>query len=75
MIDFLSDGQLPVDSKVIVSQEALFTLGDGVLYYVDPKNNHQWRVAVPQYLRKQLLEENHRGLYGRHSRAAQKSQK
>ena len=69
IIDFLSDGQLPNDSnraKVIASQEALFTLVDGVLYYVDPKSDHPRRVAVPQHLRKQLLEENHRGLYGGH---------
>ena len=69
IIDFLSDGRLPNDSnraKVIASQEALFTLVDGVLYYVDPKSDHRQRVAVPQHLWKQLLEENHRGLYGGH---------
>ena len=43
IIDFLSDGRLPKDSnsaKVIASQEALFALVDGVLYYVDPKSNN-----------------------------------
>ena len=69
IIDFLSDGQLPKDSnsaKVIASQEALFMLTDGILYFVDPKSNNRRKVAVPKHLQKQLLEENHRGLYGGH---------
>ena len=69
IVDFLTDGRLPEDSnraKGMAPQEALFTLVDGVLYYVGPKDNHRRRAAVPQHLRKQLLEENHRGLYGGH---------
>ena len=68
IIDFLSSGRLPEDSKrakIVASQEALFSLVDGILYYVDPKSN-QRKVAAPQHLRKQLLEENHHGLYGGH---------
>ena len=69
IVDFLSSGRLPEDSKrakTVASQETLFSLSDGILYYVDPKGDHQRRVAVPQHVRKQLLEENHRGLYGGH---------
>ena len=68
IVDFLSSGRLPEDSKrakIVASQETLFSLVDGILYYVDPKSNQQ-RVAVLQYLQKQLLEENHCGLYGGH---------
>ena len=65
IIDFLSSGRLPEDSKrakTVASQETLFSFVDGILYYVNLKGNHQRRVAVPQHLCKQLLEENHRGL-------------
>ena len=69
IVDFLSSGCLPEDSKrakTVASQETLFSLVDGIFYYVDPKGNHQRRVAVPQHLRKQLFEENHHGIYGGH---------
>ena len=50
----------------MASQETGFTLVNGVLHYVDAKNDDRRRVAVPQHLQKQLLEENHSGLYGGH---------
>ena len=67
IVDFLSSGCLPEDSKrpkIVASQKTLFSLVNGILCYVDPKSNQQ-RVAVPQHLQKQLLE-NRRGLYGGH---------
>ena len=69
IIDFLVDGCLPEDSKrakLVASQVAGFTLVDGVLHYVDDMNDHRCRVALLQHFHKQLLEENHRGLYGGH---------
>ena len=66
IVDFLSSGRLPEDSKrakIVASQETLFSLVAEIL--CRPESN-QRRVAVPQHLRKQLLEENHRSLYGGH---------
>ena len=69
IVDFLSTGSLPEDgtrAKLLASQETLFTLVNGILYYVDPKGDHRRRVAVPEHLQTQLMDENHRGRYSGH---------
>ena len=61
IIWFLETGELPVNQKRargIATQQSLFTLVDGVLYFLDPKQEHQCR-AVPSHLQEQILEENH----------------
>ena len=45
-------------------QRSLFTVVEGVLYYVDPRCGNRKRAAVPQHLRDRLLEETHAGPYG-----------
>ena len=55
LFGFLSEGCLPGDSKRAK-----------IVYYVYSKGGHRQRVAVRRHLQKQLMEENHRGLYGGH---------
>ena len=69
MINFLQGGTLPEDpskARKLAAQESVFTLTDGVLYYVDPRHGNRRRVAVPTHLRDQLLKESHRGVYSGH---------
>ena len=69
VIKFLETGQLPVDQKRarrIATQQSLFTLVDGVLYFLDPKQEHRCRAVVPSHLQEQILEENHRKWMGGH---------
>ena len=67
--DFLTTGRLPEDgtrAKLLATQESFFTVIDGILDYVNPRSDHRRRIAVPQHLQSQLLDENHRGRYGGH---------
>ena len=45
-------GELPQDpagrARKVAMQGPLFTMMDGVLFYLDPKNNEQQRVVVPE---------------------------
>ena len=55
---------MPADEKrarTVVAQASILTLGDDILYYVDPKQENRRRVVVPKHLRKQIMEENHSG--------------
>ncbi len=50
VIQFLEDEELPPDSKrarKVAGQLHLFTMVDGVLYFVDPKQKHRRRAVVP----------------------------
>ena len=67
--NFLQKQELPADQKKarkIALQSSLFSLDDGILYYLDPKQKHQRRVAVPRHLREQVLNECHSGGMGGH---------
>ena len=60
---FLETDRLPSDetlARKIALQVPLFTLTDGALYYVNPKQ-YEGRIAVPQHLKAEIMEENHRG--------------
>ena len=62
IIKFLSDDVLPDDhikAKKVASQAELFALIDGVLHFIDQKNNYCRRCVVPKQLHTQLIEENH----------------
>ena len=53
---------MPANEKIarkVALQAPLFTLEERVLYYVDPKPPHSARIAVPQHLRKDLLDKAH----------------
>ena len=65
IIHFLDTDELSADDKrvrKIAVQQSMFTVVDDVLYYIDPKRDHQKRIAVPKQLREQILEEAHRGI-------------
>ena len=69
IIHFLTTNELPTDNKrarKIAMQQSIFTVVDDVLYYIDPKRDHQKRIAVPKQIREQILEEAHRGAMSGH---------
>ena len=69
IVMFLEKGELPLDerrARRIALQASLFTLVEGVLFYIDPKQEHRKRVVVPRHLREQLLQENHSSPMGGH---------
>ena len=69
IIHFLENGELPTDTKQakkVVTQQMLFAVVDKVLYYVDPKQDYQRRVVVPQHLRERILAETHCNVTGGH---------
>lgn len=64
MIRYLDAGELPVDdtkARKLVAQAYSFTLMDGVLYFVDPRQDDRKRAVVPSQLRGEILEESHSG--------------
>ena len=69
IVTFLETGELPTEerrAKVIALQKSLFVIKDGMLFYIDPKQEHRLRVVVPSHLREQILKEHHTGLTGGH---------
>ena len=69
MIDFIQSGILPEDAtraRKVATQAPLFTLQENILYLLDHKRGHRKRAAVPRQLRKELIEESHRGRMGGH---------
>ena len=69
VIHFLETQELPSDdrrARKIASQQSLFAILDGILYYIDHRRNHQRRVVVPKLLRERVLEEAHRGQMSGH---------
>ena len=66
---YLKDGTLPSDEKrarKIFLQKDQFVLLDDVLYHIDSSPQHRLRIAVPDEMRRQLMEENHSGQFGGH---------
>ena len=69
VFNFMRSRQLPEDKVLackIALQESLFTILDGILYYLDPKHSNRKQAVVPKQLQKQILEDAHSGLYGGH---------
>jgi len=63
------DGSLPEDTKRakhLVLEKEQFVVSDEVLYYVDPGEQHQLRIAVPQKMKETLMKEAHGGPFGGH---------
>jgi len=57
----LENGTLPFDDArawKIAVQESLFAIVDGTLYFIDNKRESHKRIAVPAYLKDQVLVEN-----------------
>lgn len=69
LLAYVKHGRLPKDrvrAQKIVLQQSLFSVVDGVLYYVDPKQGNRKRAVAPKSLQKRLLEETHSGPFGAH---------
>ena len=69
LIVFLEDGTLPTDdvkARKLALQESLFTVTDGILYFLDPKHGNRKRAVVPKQLRRQILQEVHSSPFGSH---------
>ena len=69
IVTFLETGDLPTEerqAKVIALQKSLFVIKDGMLFYIDPKQEHPLWVVVPSHLQEQILKEHHTGLTGGH---------
>ena len=69
MMRFLRDGTVPADeckARKLAAQGSMFSLVDGILYYIDHRRSNQKRAVVPHHLRKGVLQESHRGVYSGH---------
>ena len=69
IIDFAEKGILPEDStkaRKVALQESLFTIVEGILYFIDSRHQNQKRAVVPQHLRTKILQETHSSFYGGH---------
>ena len=69
MIQYLTDGSLLEDekqSRAVIRQASLFTLsGDGILYYLEPKESRR-RAVVPKTLRDDVMRSVHGGPFAGH---------
>ena len=69
VILYLRDGILPEaekSAKNIVVQATLYTIVNGILYYVGPTQTETSRVVVPQHLRHKIMQEHHDGQLAGH---------
>ena len=69
LITYLERGELPADdqkARRIILQKPLFAIENGILIFLDSKQDHRRRVVVPSHLRQQLLSEHHSSSMGGH---------
>ena len=62
IIDLLEYGKLPANdhrAHRIALQKPTFTMENGMLFYLDPRQDHFRRAVVPKHLREQLLWGHH----------------
>lgn len=62
LLCFLKQGKLldhPDTAHKVVTQAPLFTLVDGILYFVNPKQHDRRQCVVPVHLRKSIMKEHH----------------
>ena len=67
IIDYLSSKKLPLDdkrAKALVLRADKFVTVDGILYFLDSKNNQ--RAVVPKRLREDLIKQFHSGPFAGH---------
>ena len=65
----LEDGEPPADkqnAKQIVLRAAHFSMGNAILYYVDPKVGSPGKVVVPSHLQGKIMSECHGGVISVH---------
>ena len=69
IMNYLSEGVLPEDSQVaakLIVQASLYTMADGILYYIGQKKDSVPKVVVPSEYKKRLMEEYHAGVMSGH---------
>ena len=69
LIAFLQESKLPEDdacARKLAAQYSMFTIVDGVVYFIDHKSDMQRRAVVPQHLQRQIIQESHEGPLGGH---------
>ena len=62
LLCFLQQGKLPDNpeaARKVAAQAPLFTLADGILYFINPKQRDRRQCVVPVHLRKPIMEEHH----------------
>ena len=67
--EYIESGRVPEDihrAHRLVSERSLFTVVDGILYFVDPKRRDRKRAVVPKQLRRRILEEAHSSRFTGH---------
>ena len=58
ILRFLRDEELPCEetqARKVALQALLFTVDQNILYYLDPKQKYQKRVAIPEHLKSKCL--------------------
>ena len=69
IIHYLKEGKLPEDSQKaqeVVTLAQQFTILDGMLYRMNPKQGELPQIAVPASLKQQVMEEHHAGVLAGH---------
>ena len=69
IMSYLSEGILPDDSQEaakIIVQTSLYTMVDGILYYIGQKSDSSPWVVVPSEYKRRLIEEYHSGIMSGH---------
>ena len=62
LLCFIQNGTLPESNnsaRKVAAQAPLFTLVDGVLFFVNPKYRDRKQCVVPKHLRQTIMEEHH----------------
>ena len=66
---YLVEGALPEDDQLaerIIVQASLYTMADGILYYIGQRKDSIPKVVVPSEYKERLLEEYHAGVMTGH---------
>ena len=69
IMTYLSEGVLPENSQAAaktILQASLYTMADGMLYYIGQRGDSIPRVVVPSGYKKRLMEEYHSGIMSGH---------
>ena len=64
LVSYLTSETLPdcpLKAKKIAAKAPLYTLINGILYFLDSKREGRRRCVVPKHLRRSIIEENHQG--------------
>lgn len=69
LISYLKSGVVPTDEQVarrVIAQAPQFTIVEGTLYLLDPKQKGRLRAVVPEHLKKDITSEHHAAVMAGH---------